>query len=103
MIVMLADELRLAIQQLHGCPSRIMASVPLSDNKLRRQSVDGRVHVFELIGHPSALRCYAWATPTKTSSTVMHAVLHAQGVTSPEAALQSVLRGKKKRLGAVSG
>jgi hypothetical protein len=96
MIDMLADELRLAIQQLHGCPSRLLECVPLSDGT--GEQVLGRtMHIFELLGHPSAVRCYAWAAPSRTNTTVMYAVLHSDAVNSPELAVQTVLRDKRRR------
>jgi hypothetical protein len=88
MIDILADELRLAIQQLHGCPSRLIDVVPLSDARTPHV-LGGAVHVFELIGHPSASRCYAWAAPSKTNSTTMYAVLHSDTVDSPELAVKT--------------
>lgn len=92
MIDMLADELRLAIQQLHGCPSRLVEVVPLSADTYAGHVLGGAIHVFEVIGHPSASRCYAWASPSKTNSTTMHAVLHTGSVSSPELAVKSTAR-----------
>jgi hypothetical protein len=60
------------------------------------------MHVFELLGHPSAIRCYAWAEPSRTNTTIMHAVLHSESVNSPELAVQTLLRDKRKRSAAVS-
>jgi hypothetical protein len=96
MIDILADELRLAIQQLHGCPSRLLECVPLSGDKAE-QVFGGTMHIFELLGHPSAVRCYAWAAPSRTNTTVMHAVLQSRSVNSPELAVQTLLRDKRKR------
>jgi hypothetical protein len=97
MIDMLADELRLAIQQLHGCPSRLIEVVPLSADPQAQNVLGGAVHVFEMIGHPSALRCYAWASPRKTNSTTMHAVLHTESVKSAELAVKSAARSRTTR------
>jgi hypothetical protein len=97
MIDILADELRLAIQQLHGCPSRLVERLPLSDSRHRAQIESGTVHLYELVGHPSALRCYAWAAVSKDNSTIMHAVLQSDGVNSPELAVDCVLGGGKPR------
>jgi hypothetical protein len=95
MIDILADELRLAIQQLHGCPSRLLECVPLSGDTAE-QVFGGTMHVFELLGHPSAVRCYAWAAPSRTNTTVMHAVLQSESVNSPELAVKT-LHDKRKR------
>jgi hypothetical protein len=88
MIDILADELRLAIQQLHGCPSRLIEVVPLPGDTPAGHVLGGAVHVFEIIGHPTASRCYAWASPSKTSTTTMHAVLHSDLVSSPRLAVK---------------
>ena len=101
MIDMLADELRLAIQQVHGCPSRLLEQVPLSGD-IEDRVLDGRVFIFQLLGHPSARKCYAWAAPSRTNTTVMHAVLHSEAVSSPELAVQTILRDKRRRPAAAS-
>ena len=101
MIDILADELRLAIQQLHGCPSRLLECVPLSGDTAAQVS-GGTMHVFELLGHPSGIRCYAWAAPSTTNTTVMHAVLHSESVNSPELAVQTLLRDKRRRSAAAA-
>jgi hypothetical protein len=90
MIELLAHELRLAIQQLHGSPSRLIERVRLADERYGEQVADREVYVFELLAHPSAITCYAWAARSKTKSTIMHAVLHSDTINSPEAAVRSV-------------
>jgi len=91
----LADELRLAVQQLHDSPSRLLGGAPLSEPELRPETVGGAVYVYELLAHPTATKCYAWAAPRYGSSTVMHAVLHSDAIVSPEAAVRSVRRRKR--------
>jgi hypothetical protein len=88
----LADELRLAVQQLHASPSRLLGGAPLSEPELRPQALGGAVYVYELLTHPTATKCYAWAAPSRGRSTVMHAVLHSGAITSPEAAVRSLRR-----------
>ena len=96
MIEMLADELRLAVQQLQGSPSRLLEIVPLADATLREQVSGGNVYVYELLAHPTAKKCYAWATPSTTNSTIMHAVLQTEATNSPEAAVRSTRIAKRK-------
>lgn len=96
MIDILADELRLAIQQLHGSPSQLIGSIPLTDQSYAEQIVGRKVHVYELLTGPSGGTCYAWATPANGNSIVMHAILHTETVNSAELAVQSVLLHKKK-------
>jgi hypothetical protein len=88
----LADELRLAVQQLHASPSRLLGGAPLSEPDLRPQALGGAVYIYELLTHPTATKCYAWASPDHGTSTIMHAVLHSDAIASPEAAVRSVRR-----------
>jgi hypothetical protein len=53
-------ELKDAIRRVHGCEALFINAVHISTPE--NLSVwDGLVKVFELIGHPSAKRCYAWS------------------------------------------
>jgi hypothetical protein len=88
----LADELRLAIQQLHASASQLIGRVPLSEPELRPQALGGTVYIYGLLTHPTATKCYAWATPDHGNSTVMHAVLHSDAIASPDAAVRSLKR-----------
>ena len=47
---------------------------------------EGEVLIFILEGHPTASRCYAWEEDGEVTS-----VLHEGAVTSPEAAVRSVI------------
>jgi hypothetical protein len=47
--------------------------------------------VFELIGHPTAARAYAWSHVTTGTKRQFYAVLHAGPVDSPRRAVQAVI------------
>jgi hypothetical protein len=50
------------------------------------------VHVFDLIGHPTATRCYAWSSPVGDSKKRrFFAVLHSEPVTSAQAAVRAAI------------
>ncbi len=58
------EELQRVIRHLHGVESTHLESVPVKE-MYRGQTVwDGVVEVFELIGHPTAHRLYAWVHDT---------------------------------------
>ena len=54
-------ELKSAIQATHGCDSRHVKSVPVTEIYKGKIVWDGIVEVFDLIGHPKAQRTYAWS------------------------------------------
>ena len=54
-------ELKDAIRVRHQCDALYVITIPMDDGGL--SGWDGRVGVFELVGHPSAARCYAWSRP----------------------------------------
>jgi len=58
------EELKAVIRQLHGAEPTHIESVPIIE-KFQGQTVwDGVVEVFDLEGHPTASRVYAWAHDT---------------------------------------
>jgi hypothetical protein len=72
------EELQDVIRRLHGVESKHLESVPIKET-FRGQTVwEGVVEVFELIGHPSATRLYAWSHETddpkqpRRNVTVLH-------------------------------
>lgn len=58
------DELRAVIKRLHGVDSTHVESVPIKETYKGQTVWEGVVEVFELIGHPTATRLYAWAHET---------------------------------------
>ena len=49
-----------AIQATHGAGSRLIARERVKETFQGETVWEGEVLVFELVGHPSASRCYAW-------------------------------------------
>jgi hypothetical protein len=50
------------------------------------------VHVFDLTGHPTATRAYAWSSPIEGSTTRrFFAALHQPPVDSPQAAVRAAI------------
>jgi hypothetical protein len=52
--------LKSAIRDAHGCEAKHLHSVDIEESFEGRVTWHGKVEVFELDGHPTAKRCYAW-------------------------------------------
>jgi len=92
------EELREVIRNLHGVEARYVESVPVKE-MFRGETVwEGVVEVFDLIGHPTAKRVYAWAHNTDDPKRPRRhvTVLHAASIDSPLAAVRaSIVRDYK--------
>ena len=81
-----------AIQATHGCLSDLRGHVEVREAFEGTQVWEGEVLVFDLIGHPTALTCYAWSVESEVT-----AVLHEGVVDSPEKAVRaSIVAGYQK-------
>ena len=93
-------ELIRAIRDLHGCDSTWIESVPVKETFQGKPVWEGTVQVFELHGHPTAKRCYAWSHGTKGQKRRFVAVLHQGPVNSPEKAVRAaIVSQSRKELG----
>ena len=82
-------ELQNAIRHLHGCDSRHVESVRVTETWQDETVWDGTVEVFDLIGHPTAKRAYAWSHAVEGSTKRRFiAVLREGKVDSPVAAVR---------------
>lgn len=55
--------MRVAVKVMHRCDAVHARSVPVREMFGEQVAWEGVVEVFNLIGHPKALRCYAWSYP----------------------------------------
>ena len=86
------DALRDAIRDLHGCDAAWVESVPVKETFKGRTVWEGTVQVFDLTGHPTATRCYAWSHAVDYSGTRRFvAVLHEDPVNSPATAVRAAI------------
>jgi hypothetical protein len=87
------DELRDVIRRLHGVESTHVASVPVKETFQGRTVWDGVVEVFDLIGHPSATKLYAWSHATDDPDNPQRhvTVLHSHPITSPLLAVRAAI------------
>ena len=88
--------LQQAIRNLHGCDSTWIEAVPVKETFQGQTVWEGTVQVFELHGHPTAKRCYAWSHATEGEKRRFVAVLHQKPVDSPVAAVRASIIGEQK-------
>lgn len=88
-----------AIRNLHGCESTWLEAVPVKEAFQGQTVWEGIVQVFELTGHPSAARCYAWSHVTEGNARRFVAVLHQGPIDSPEKAVQAAIVQEQRELG----
>ena len=88
-----SDELREVIRRLHGVESTHVESIPVKETFQGRTVWEGVVEVFDLIGHPSAKRLYAWAHDTDDAESPKRhvTVLHVHPITSPILAVRAAI------------
>lgn len=85
-------ELRRAVERQHDCKARLVQSVPVKETHGSETVWEGVVHVFDLTGHPTASRAYAWYSPIEGSAKRrFFAVLHAGPVKSPLDAVRAAI------------
>jgi hypothetical protein len=72
-----SSELRDAVERQHGGAAQLAGVEPVTETFGGRPVWDGIVHVFDLEGHPTATRAYAWSSPIEGSDERgFYAVLH---------------------------
>ena len=82
-----------AIEATHGCRSDLRERVHVSESFEGEPTWEGEVLVFDLIGHPTVLTCYAWSVDEQVT-----AVLHEGPVDSPQAAVRAAIVEQYHRL-----
>lgn len=83
--------LQRVIQQQHGSRSAHVVTVPLTEQHSGKILWQGAVEVFDLQGHATAQRCYAW-TSQHNDGKEDYAVLEVPPVDSPRSAVRAVLQ-----------
>jgi len=84
------SELQDTIRRLHGVESKHVESVPVKETFQGKTVWEGIVEVFELIGHPTAQKAYAWSHDADSKRRHV-AVLHTGPVTSPVLAVRAAI------------
>ena len=92
MIEVDSKQLRGAVEAQHGGVARLNGVVAVSERFADAPVWEGRVHVFDLEGHPTATRAYAWSSPIEGSTKRrFFAVLHTGGIKSPADAVRAAI------------
>jgi hypothetical protein len=92
------DELREAVEHLHGVPARFLEAVEVDERFNGEVVWQGAVKVFELTGHPSgATRAYAWSFRTEGTRRKFKAVLGVPPVDGPAMAVRASILADEQR------
>jgi hypothetical protein len=78
-----------AIRHLHGADATWIESVTICETFNQATVWEGEVQVFDLRGHPTAKRAYAWSHATEGTKRRFYAVLHEGPVDSPVKAVRA--------------
>src|SRR2546429_5691429 len=74
-------ELKNAVERMHHCSARLIQSVPIREWFEHETVWEGAVHIFDLEGHPTASRAYAWSSSIEGSGSLPYCIsrrLHRQ-------------------------
>ena len=92
MIEVEPDQLQQAVERQHCCKARLAQSVPVKETHAGATVWEGVVHVFDLDGHPTATRAYAWSSPIEGGDKRrFFAALHLGPVTGPVEAVRAAI------------
>ena len=91
------NQLRHAIVHGHGCTAALIQSVRIHEKIDADVAWEGVVHVFELTGHPKAIRAYGWSSVVGANKKRrLHIILHTSHASSPRKAVRTVLASERK-------
>lgn len=94
-------ELRDVIRRLHGAEATHVESVPVTETFKGQTVWEGIVEVFDLAGHATAHRVYAWAHETDDpDKPIRHVtVLHLHPIKSAQDAVRAAIMQEAGNLG----
>jgi hypothetical protein len=88
-----------AVERMHGGSATLARSVPVRETFRRRPFWEGVVHIFDLKGHPTATRAYAWSWLIKGHNTRrFFAVLHMGRIKSPVDAVRAAILAEHRNM-----
>jgi len=95
------EELRDVIRRLHGAEAAHVKSVPVKETFGGETVWEGVVEVFDLTGHATAHRVYAWAHETDNpDKPIRHVtVLHLHPIKSAQDAVRAAIMQEARDLG----
>jgi hypothetical protein len=87
-----ADQLKDAVEHMHSGRATLAQTVPVRETFESRPVWEGVVHVFDLVGHPTSTRAYAWSSPIAGSTKRrFFAALHSAWLNSPLEAVRAAI------------
>jgi hypothetical protein len=87
-----ADQLKEAIERMHGGTATLAQSVPVREPFDGKPVWEGVVYVFGLVGHATATCAYAWSSPIEGSTKRrFFAALHTARINSPLEAVRAAI------------
>jgi hypothetical protein len=84
------------LERTYGCKAAYSHSVAVYNPHGVNTAWDGYVGVFDLTGHPTAVRAYAWSCLSSDGQNRTLCILHAGSVTGPEEAMKALLISETK-------
>ena len=84
-----------AIRAAEHCESRHLKTVRVRETFAAELAWEGMVETFELLNHPTATECYAWAY-RENSETKTMLILRSERNDGPEAAVEAAIAERRK-------
>ena len=84
-----------AVKVMNRCSAKHTGSVPVREMFGKQVGWEGVVEVFDLEGHPTAKRCYAWSYPDGTEQHFV-TVLEIPPVTDAPSAIRASIMAARK-------
>jgi hypothetical protein len=85
-------QLKNAVEHMHGGTATRVQSVPVHETFEGKPVWEGVAHVFDLVGHSTSTRAYAWSSPIEGSTKRrFFAVLHSALINSPLEAVRAAI------------
>jgi hypothetical protein len=92
------SDLRTAVEMQHGGRASLVQSVPVRETFAHQIVWEGVVHVFDLEGHPTAKRAYAWSSPIEGSDKRrFFAVLQIGPIKTPADAVRAAIVAESRK------
>ena len=91
------DKLKEAVETMHRCKAKHVASNPVVELFRGEVAWDGVVETFDIEGHPKAKRCYAWSF-SENGETKYTTVLEIPPVDSPQSAVKVAIASKSRKI-----
>ena len=91
------DQFKQAVEDMHGGTATFVEAVAVKETFEGKSVWEGVVHVFDLDGHPGAMRAYAWSSPiTGNTKRRFFAVLHLGFIRSPQDAVRAAIVAEQR-------